>query len=120
MNFHGIDLCPILTYTAVPYLIVISILFLWLVRRPEHGILMNNAAFIYGLVVSLMAAFGGAAAISIKGAWAILGPATGLFLFSDAIIALTELGGRNIPKAKWLIWVTYSAAQIGIIFAGLL
>lgn len=120
MYLRGARICNILPYTAVPYLIVTSALFIGLVMRPEYGKLINNAAFVYGLIVSLTAAFGGATAIGIGGVWGILGPATGLFLFSNVIIALTELGKHNIPKAEWLIWAAYSAAQIGIIVPGLL
>lgn len=120
MCLYGTGLCNILPYTAVPYLIITSVLFIFLVRCPENGKLVNNTAFAYGLIVSLMAAFGGAAAIGIGGVWGILGPATGLLLFSDVILALTELGKYNIPKAEWLIWAAYSAAQIGIIVPGLL
>ena len=110
----------VLPYTVGTYLIITSIVFIWLVRVPSAGKILNNSAFIYGLIVSLMAASGCTAAITLGGGWSILGPATGLFLFSDAIIALTEIGGHKIPKAGWLIWVTYSAAQVGIIIAGLL
>lgn len=117
---QGAAFCNTLPYTLASYLVVTSVLFIWLVRRPENGKLINNAAFVYGLIESLMAAFGGAAAIIMGGAWSILGPATGLFLLSDVTIALTELGKHNIPKAGWLIWGTYSAAQIGVIISGLL
>lgn len=117
---QGNSLCHVLPYTAVPYLIITSVLSLWLVRRKEYGKLINNAAFMYGIIASLMAAFGGAAAISMGGIWSLLGYAAGLFLFSDIIMALTELGKHNIPKAGCLIWAAYSAAQIGIIASGLL
>ena len=117
---YGKSLCGFLPYTIGSYLIITSAIFIRFVRRPENGILLNNGGFVYGFIVSLMAAFGGAAALTIGGVWSILGPATGLFLLSDAIIALTEIGGHKIPLAGWVIWATYSAAQIGIICVGLL
>ena len=87
-----------------------------LIRNPEKGAAINIGALVYGLLIGAMAAFALALGYAL-GFWltAIGGL---LFVASDFIIGITDIRGIQIKNANDWVWLTYVAAQMGIIYAG--
>ncbi len=98
---------------------VVSIGGWWLlIRNPQKDAATNIGALVYGLLVGTMAAFALALG-SALGFWlTALGGA--LFVTSDFLIGVTDIRGIQIKNASDWIWLTYVAAQAGIIYAGVL
>lgn len=98
---------------------LIALLGWWfLVRNPQKGIAINIGALAYGLLVALMAAFALALGYAL-GFWAT---AVGglFFLASDFIIGATDIHGLSFKNANDWVWLTYVAAQMGIVYGGAL
>ncbi|WP_045522475.1 lysoplasmalogenase [Neobacillus niacini] len=89
------------------------------IRNHKQDRLFTIGALVYGLWVGGMACFAFALAYSYGGIWWI--PALGGFLFviSDFIIGITDIGGRNIKYDPLLVWGTYVGAQMCIIYVGM-
>ncbi len=98
---------------------VVSIVgWLALIRNPEKGAATNIGALVYGLWVGAMASFALALAVGIGGAFWVTALGGLLFVASDFIIGVTDIRGVQIKNANDWIWLTYVAAQMGIIYAG--
>lgn len=90
----------------------------WLrfVRNLQKDRFTNIGALIYLLWVGTMASFAFALGNAV-GVWlAAIGG--WLFVVSDFIVVVCEVGGRRIKNASDWIWLTYVSAQAGIIYAG--
>ena len=87
-----------------------------MIRNPQKGTAINIGALAYGLLVALMAAFALALGYAL-GFWAT---AVGvlLFLASDFIIGATDIHGLSFKNANDWVWLTYIAAQMGIVYGG--
>ena len=86
-----------------------------LIRNPQKDLATNIGALVYGMLVGGMAACALALGYAL-GFWltAIGGL---LFVASDFIIGVTDIRGIKIKNANDWIWLTYVAAQAGIIYA---
>ncbi len=94
------------------------IIFGWVryVRNPRKDRATNIGALVYLLFVGTMASFAFALGNAL-GLWlAALGG--WLFIVSDFIVVASDVGGKRIKHASDWIWLTYVAAQMGIIYAG--
>ncbi|MEH7455736.1 lysoplasmalogenase [Bacillus sp. JJ1127] len=89
------------------------------IRNPNQDKLFTLGALIYGLWVGGMACFAFALYYANHGVWWV--PAFGglLFVISDFIIGVTDIGGRKVKYDPLWIWLTYVAAQMCIIYVGI-
>lgn len=89
------------------------------IRNDKQDKLFTIGALIYGLWVGGMACFAFALYYENTGIWWI--PAFGglLFVISDFIIGVTDIGGRKLKYEPLWIWFTYVAAQMCIVYVGL-
>ncbi|QWU43422.1 lysoplasmalogenase [Bacillus sp. NP247] len=89
------------------------------IRNEKQDKLFTIGALIYGLWVGGMACFAFALYYENIGIWWI--PALGglLFVISDFIIGVTDIGGRKLKYEPLWIWFTYVAAQMCIVYVGL-
>jgi hypothetical protein len=87
------------------------------IRNPEKGTAVNVGALAYGTWIGVMAAFALAMAAGLGGAWWIAACGGLLFVLSDFLIGITDIGGVRIPNANDWIWLTYVAGQMGILYA---
>ncbi|HDR7689214.1 lysoplasmalogenase [Bacillus toyonensis] len=89
------------------------------IRNEKQDKLFTIGALIYGLWVGGMACFAFALYYANTGIWWI--PALGglLFVISDFIIGVTDIGGRKLKYEPLWIWFTYVAAQMCIVYVGL-
>lgn len=89
------------------------------IRNPNQDKLFTLGALIYGLWVGGMACFAFALYYANHGMWWV--PAFGglLFVISDFIIGVTDIGGRKVKYDPLWIWLTYVAAQMCIIYVGI-
>lgn len=89
---------------------------LWLVRNPSKDRITNIGSLIYLLWVGMMAWF----ALGLSSALGLWLAAIGglLFVVSDFIVVVCEVGGKRIKNASDWVWLTYVGAQAGIIYAG--
>ncbi len=98
---------------------VVSIFgWLALIRNPQKGTVTNIGALVYGLWISVMASFALALAFALGGAFWITAVGGLLFVASDFIIGITDIRGISIKNANDWVWLTYVAAQMGIVYAG--
>ena len=95
-------------------------LFGWwiLIRNPDKPRAINLGALGYAIVVGAMAAFALALAYLFDGVFWLTALGGLLFVASDFIIGVTDIRGVAIENANDWIWLTYVAAQMGIIYAG--
>jgi uncharacterized membrane protein YhhN len=89
---------------------------LW-IRNPRRPLRLNLGALAYGVWIGVMAAFALAAAAALGGAWWCAAAGASFFVASDFLIGVTEIRGRALRNANDWIWVTYVAAQMGIIYS---
>ncbi|KEK24333.1 lysoplasmalogenase [Bacillus gaemokensis] len=103
----------------VVYGLFLIIGWFFFIRNPKQDKLFSVGALIYGLWVGGMACFAFALYYANYGTWWI--PAIGglLFVISDFIIGVTDIGGRKVKYDPLWIWLTYVAAQMCIIYAGI-
>ncbi|PEK51455.1 hypothetical protein COL64_11065 [Bacillus toyonensis] len=89
------------------------------IRNEKQDKLFTIGALIYGLWVGGMACFAFALYYENTEIWWI--PALGglLFVISDFIIGVTDIGGRKLKYEPLWIWFTYVAAQMCIVYVGL-
>ncbi|BCB35508.1 hypothetical protein BCJMU51_0401 [Bacillus cereus] len=89
------------------------------IRNEKQDKLFTIGALIYGLWVGGMACFAFALYYENAGIWWI--PAFGglLFVISDFIIGVTDIGGRKLKYEPLWIWFTYVAAQMCIVYVGI-
>ena len=89
------------------------------IRNEKQDKLFTIGALIYGLWVGGMACFAFALYYENTGIWWI--PAFGglLFVISDFIIGVTDIGGRKLKYEPLWIWFTYVAAQMCIVYVGI-
>lgn len=98
------------------YCLLISAGWFWLVRNRSKDSLTNIGSLIYMLWVGAMASFAFALGYAL-GLWlTALGGV--LFVVSDFIVVVCDVGGKRIKNASDWIWLTYVGAQVGIIYAG--
>ncbi|WP_369901197.1 lysoplasmalogenase [Bacillus manliponensis] len=104
---------------VVLYGLVFIIAWFTFIRNSKQDKVFTIGSFIYGIWVGGMACFAFALAYAGKGTWWI--PAIGglLFVISDAIIGITEIGEKKVKYDPLLIWATYIAAQMCIIYVGI-
>ncbi len=95
-------------------------LFGWwfLIRNPQKGMVVNVGALVYGLWISVMASFALALGYALGGAFWVTAVGGLLFVASDFIIGVTDIRGTPVRNANDWIWLTYVAAQMGIVYAG--
>ncbi|KFN04278.1 lysoplasmalogenase [Bacillus clarus] len=89
------------------------------IRNEKQDKLFTIGALIYGLWVGGMACFSFALYYENQGVWWL--PALGglLFVISDFIIGVTDIGGRKMKYEPLWIWFTYVAAQMCIVYVGI-
>lgn len=114
----GISLKGFIIGAAI-YGLFLMIGWFFFIRNEKQDKLFTIGAFIYGIWVGGMACFAFALAYANEEVWWI--PALGGFLFviSDAIIGITEIGGHKVKYDPLLIWATYVGAQMCIIYVGI-
>jgi uncharacterized membrane protein YhhN len=92
---------------------------IFFIRNPAESKIFTVGALLYGLWVGGMAAVGLALALKLGGAWWWVAIGGSLFVLSDFLIGMTEIGKHPLRHAPLWIWGTYVAAQMGIIYASL-
>lgn len=90
------------------------------VKNKEKPKEVNMGSFIYCCLIATMNAFAFTLALTLGGKWWITSIAAVVFMLSDMLIAVTEIGRVKIKNVSLLVWLTYVAAQMGIIYAVLL
>jgi len=89
-----------------------------LIRNPDKPKPLNAGALGYGLLVGGMAAVALALASALGGGWWLAALGGLVFVISDLLIGMTDIGGARLQNANDWIWLTYVAGQMGIIYAG--
>ncbi|HOB86108.1 MAG TPA: lysoplasmalogenase [Bacillota bacterium] len=79
---------------------------------------VKTAALLYGLWIGTMLSLAFDLAITLGGLWWLTAAGAFLFAFSDALIGATRIATLKVKNVRLLIWGTYLAAQMGIIYAG--
>ncbi|WP_416825881.1 lysoplasmalogenase [Ectobacillus polymachus] len=96
------------------------LLFGWLffIRNETQPPLFTIGALVYGLWVGGMACFACALSFARQGVWWLPAIGGALFVVSDFIIGVTDIGQRKIKHAELWIWLTYVTAQMAIVYSG--
>lgn len=82
---------------------------------------INNVAVLtYTSIIFTMGVFAFSLAVSLGSKWWITFIGALLFMISDSIIALTEIWNIRLKNTGLWVWLTYVAAQIGIIYSVLI
>ncbi|MEN1938140.1 lysoplasmalogenase [Paenibacillus sp. 102] len=104
---------------VIVYGLFLIIGWFFFIRNQGQDKLFTVGALVYGLWVGGMACFAFALYYAKSGIWWI--PAFGglLFVISDFIIGVTDIGGRKVKYDPLWIWLTYIAAQMCIVYAGI-
>ena len=89
-----------------------------LIRNPDKATPLNIGALAYGFLVGGMAAVALALATGLGGGWWLAALGGLIFVISDLLIGVTDIGGMQLHNANDWIWLTYVAGQMGIIYAG--
>lgn len=103
----------------VAYGLFLIIGWLFFIRNQKQDKLFTIGALVYGLWVGGMACVAFALFYQNQGIWWL--PAVGGFLFviSDFIIGITDIGGRKVKYDPLWVWLTYIGAQMCIIYVGI-
>jgi hypothetical protein len=88
------------------------------IRNPSKPAAVNIGALLYGGWIGVMATCAASLATGLGGAWWFASLGGFLFVASDLLIGLTEIGEHRIAHAQDWIWATYLAGQMGIVYAG--
>ena len=112
----GLNSGPVWLWSWVIYLAVAALLWTLLVREPARGPALNYGTLGYSLLLAGMA--GAAAALAIQDAVFIPLAAGGmLFMASDLILGSELMRRTHFPFIGDIIWTTYTAAQLLIVFS---
>lgn len=104
-------------YLSALYLIAIAILYIILkVKKKLNGIFF----IFYGTVIITMSLCALGLAMFVKGPWILTFSSSLIFILSDSIIAIGDNIKLSAKKRDVLIWITYTAAQMGIIYSAAL
>ncbi len=98
------------------YCFLLQFGWLWLVRNQKRDRVTSIGSLVYLLWVCTMASFAFALGYAL-GFWltAIGGL---LFVISDFIVVVRDVGDKRIKNVNDWVWLTYVGAQAGIIYAG--
>jgi len=109
-----------LTFISAILFLLFILLWLKYILRTKSDIKVRLGALIYGLTISLMVSSSLNLAIQggVKFFLTFLGAV--LFIISDSLIAVSEIGGVRIINSKLKVWITYFLAQIFIIYTSVL
>jgi len=88
------------------------------IRNPKKSAALNTGALVYGSWIGVMASAALALAVGVGGAFWLTALGAVVFIASDFLIGATEIRGQPLANANDWIWLTYVAAQMGIIYAG--
>lgn len=102
------------------YVLLLIIFWLFYIRNPKKPSILNIGALVYGLWVGGTASFAAGLAYALGGGWIAAALGGLLFVISDAIIALTDIGDRRFRNQGVWIWITYIGAQVLIGYASIL
>lgn len=89
----------------------------FLIRNPQKPKAINLGALVYGMWIGVMASCALALAVAVGGAFWLTALGGLLFVASDFLIGVTDIRGIHIRNANDWIWLTYIAAQMGIIYS---
>lgn len=93
-------------------------LLLWtlLLRQPARGLVLNAGTLVYALLIALMSGTAFAVALQTSTLWPLAAGAA-LFMVSDFVLGREIMRGSRFPFVGDVIWVTYTAAQMLIVYA---
>lgn len=77
-------------------------------------------AVIYGAIIVNMFVFSLFLLVNVGGRYWLTFLAAIIFMVSDSIIALTDIGGKHFEFEGLAVWITYISGQMGIICASLI
>ncbi len=97
-------------------LLVLILLCAAVLFRPNQPLVLRAGALVYALLLAAMTGSTVAVCIATAGrGWPLMFGGL-LFMISDLLIALTNLGGVHLEHREFWIWVTYVPAQLLLIF----
>ncbi len=88
------------------------------IRNPQQPFAVNLGALVYGSWIGVMAACALGLAVGLGGAWWLTALGGLLFVVSDLLIGITDIGTVRIGRARDWVWLTYVSGQMGIVYAG--
>lgn len=93
-------------------------LLLWtlLLRQLARGAVLNVGTLVYALLISLMSGAAFAMALQTGMLWPLAAGAV-LFMVSDFVLGRELMRGPDFPFVGDVIWVTYTAAQMLIVYS---
>lgn len=77
-------------------------------------------SIIYGAIIVNMFLFSVFLVVNVGGRYWLTFFAAIIFMISDSIIAVTDIGGKHFELEGLAVWITYISAQMGIICASLI
>lgn len=120
MILNNVQLRNYVLLDIIVFLVVIVCEWLILIRKSNKIKLTYIAGIIYGGILTSMTVFAFSLAVSVGGRWWITCVAAVFFIVSDLIIAITEIGNVKLKNTGLWVWLTYVAAQMGIIYVTIL
>lgn len=120
IHAHGRSLIPYAFYAIIVFWIISTSGWMKFIKNKQKPKEMNSSALIYGTLISTMVSFAATLALILGGKWWITCFAAVIFMCSDMLIGVTEIGSIKIKNVSILVWVTYVAAQMGIVYSVLL
>lgn len=99
------------------YGLLLVVGWLFFIRNPRKQAILNYGALGYGLWVGGMACFALDLAMMLGGVWWLTAVGGLIFVLSDLLIGVTDVGGYRMKHKEIWIWFTYVAGQMAIIYA---
>ncbi len=95
----------------------IEVVIWWFYILNTSKMALSIGALVYGMVIGVMAAFA-LTLYLVLGKRYLLSAAGGVFfILSDAIIGMSSIKGIDVSNRNALVWLTYVAALMGIIYS---
>jgi len=113
---EGLNVAALLA-GALLYALLVLLSWQRFIRNPAREAFLNYGALGYGLWVGGMATFALALACSLGNSYWLTALGGLIFVLSDLIIGITDIGGRRVKHAALWVWATYILGQMGIIYA---
>ena len=119
-KFYGRSLfTPKLAKSIIFYTIINTVVW-WFGILNTSKLVVSIGALVYGIMIGIMAAFALTLYLTLGKRYILAAAGSAFFILSDTVIGMARIKGLAISNSHALIWLTYIAALMGLMYSNII